>query len=308
MIKDNQHEIFTIRKKSGGIIHSVYNYIDKNNPLIVISPPFEKDIRSTLTLMLYLVNNGFNVFRYDHTYHNGNSTGEIHDWTLSHGLSDMEDVIEFIQNEESISTQGGLSIIGISISSRIGFRYLAQNNDVIDSFLSIVGVIDMQYTLKQILEFDLLGEFMASPDKVWGIKKVLHYPISFDQYCRDCVDKNLHNLQTTIEDINKINTPLSIIVAEDDRWVDINQYHLAFLENRKILKFLSKIPGAGHELYKNPSAAKLVFLETTKIFSILYHNIQRADDDVISPNISELIEYNKKERKREKKYEYIKGC
>jgi acyl transferase len=305
MVREHKQEIFTIKKRNGDIIHAVYNYIDKSNPLIVISPPLEKDIRSILVLMVYLINNGFNVFRYDHTYHNGNSTGKIADWTLSSGLSDMEEVVDFIKNEDSISTQGGFSFIGMSISSRVGFRYLAQNNGAMDSFLSIVGVINMQHTIKGILDFDLINEFVANPGKVWGVRKVLHYPISWDKYCQDCIDNQFHNLETTIEDIKKINTPLSIIVAEDDQWVDINEYHQAFSENPGILKFLLKIPGAGHELYKNPSAAKSAFLETVKIFSETYYNKKLADDGIITPNISEIIELNKEERKREKKYELV---
>lgn len=304
MIKDYKEEVFNFKNKNNHTIHATYSYVDKNAPLIIISPPYEKTIRNTLVPMVYLINNGFNVFRFDNTFHEGNSYGEFVNYTLSSALDDTISVVDFINSEESIVTEGGLSLMGISISARTAYRYLRLYPEMVDSFLGIVGVIDMQYTLKAITEIDLVQSKLDSPPKMWGVKKVLHFPIDYDNFLDDCIGADMHNLESTIDDVEKLCTPISLIVGEDDKWVNINDYEKIFGNYKHTYK-ISKIPGAGHEIYKNPESAKYAFYETVKIFSKFYFNKEVKTEDIMKPTITEIIKVNKKERMREEEYRYV---
>src|SRR5690606_29689470 len=153
-----QEEIVNFTNDSGERIHGVYNYTTKDRPLIVIPPQFEKTIRTNLTAMLYLINNGFNVFRYDNRYSNGNSTGEIVDYTLGGVYDDLCDVMKMLQSNSCIDTRHGVGILGISISSRVIYRYLKLHPSNADVFVSLVGVVNMQHTISTIVGFDVIQE------------------------------------------------------------------------------------------------------------------------------------------------------
>lgn len=300
MIKEYHEKVYDIKVSKDESIHGVYNYIDKDNPLIIITPQFEKTIRTNLTPMIYLINNGFNVFRYDNRYHNGNSTGDIEGYKSSQVIEDIGSVMAFIKSNEEIVINNGIGLLGISISNRNILRYLSQSSHEIDVLVSLVGVVNMQYTIKQILEFDLVLDKLNNPDKEYGIRKVLHYPINWDAFLTDLIDESLHSLESTKEDINRINIPIYLLVSEDDKWIDINEYDAVFKENSEILKGMYKLPNAGHELYKNPQAAEYALEKIVEIFNEFYGN--KKELEVIKPKVTELISLNKRERIRERAF------
>ncbi|PKM93598.1 MAG: hypothetical protein CVU84_14605 [Firmicutes bacterium HGW-Firmicutes-1] len=303
MVRSFNERIINIKTKNGDVIHSVYNYFKENTPLIIIPPQFEKTIRTNLTLMIYLINNGFNVLRYDNRYHNGNSTGDIEDYNLKTALEDLEIVIQYVKSDSSIYNNNGIGLLGVSITSRIIYRYLSDSVKDIDVFLTLVGVVNMQYTLNSIIGFDIVDEVIKEPKKIWGTRKVIKYPVNWDNFIKILINENMHNLETANEDIQKIKTPIYIIASEDDKWVDIEEYEKAFITNKEILKGVYKLPGAGHELYKNPEAAKFAAEQIVKVFQEFW-GIE-SEQHIIKPTITDIIAHNKKERVREKQYENV---
>ena len=301
MIKNYQEEIFCIKNSNNEELHGVYNYIDKKNPLIIITPQFEKTIRTNLGSMIYLINNGFNVFRYDNRYHNGNSTGNIESYKLSQVIEDLDTVMEFIQSEDAIETDQGIGLLGISISSRTIFRYLSQASHPIDVLVSLVGVVNMQATIEAILEHDYIEEVLKDPNKTYGVQKVLHYPINWDIFIRDMIEMDLYSLESTKNDIKDIDVPIYLVASEEDKWININDYNVAFKDNKNVLKEMYKLPNAGHELYKNPQAAEYAMEKIVEIFD-KYYQVNEENHMLIKPKVTELIRQNKKERMRERAY------
>jgi hypothetical protein len=255
--------------------------------------------------MLYLINNGFNVFRYDNTFHRGNSEGEFIDYTVSNTYDDLISVINFIENNPKIDKENGICLFGISISSRICFRYLSNFSGKVDMFLSLVGAVNMRYTINGILGFDLVEQFINEPGKVWGVDKVLSYPINWDHFMSDLIDNKYHDLETTKKEIDKIKTPVSLIAAESDKWIDINEYHYAFSGNKGILHEMYKMPNSGHELYKNPEAARYSFIAMVQILYNYFYKKEINEDTMEKPQITEIIAKNKHERNRERLYQSI---
>ena len=278
----------------------MYNHIEGNGPLVVIPPQFEKTVRTNMTAMLYLVNNGFNVFRYDNRYHNGNSTGSIEKYTMPNALQDLCDVMKFIRGDSAIKTDEGITVMGTSIASRIVFRYLSNKGEGIDVFVALVGVVNMRYTLNNILGFDLVGEYLNNSEACWGMHKVLKCAVDLDNFITSLVSTNMHSLESTQEDIDRIATPVYLIVAEHDRWIDINDYRKVFGNNREIMKKMYKLPGADHELYKNPQAAEHALCQIVNI--LRSHWNMPCDRPVLKPKIAKIIELNRREREREFKF------
>lgn len=301
MISNYQEKIINIENSSKETIHCVYNYTNKELPLIVIPPQFEKTIRTNLTAMLYLINNGFNVLRFDNRNHNGNSTGRIQDYSLGCAYDDLVEVVNFIKEDSIVETRNGMGILGISIASRIVYRYLSLNKNVFDVFVSLAGVVNMRYTLNSILGYDIVQEYLSEPSRDFGIKKVLKYPIKYNNFLDDLVNLNFHTLEATQKDIDKIVTPTSLIVSENDKWIDYNDCNEVFKNNAGILVEMFKLPGAGHELYKNPQSAEVAIKKIVELFRF-HWNMTNENYIIHKPEITEIISVNKRERERERFY------
>lgn len=207
--------------------------------------------------------------------------------------------MDYVDESDEIESKSGIGLFGISISSRVIYRYLSSIPNKIDVLLSLVGVVDMQYTLKAISGIDVVGEALKDPATRYGIRKLIKYPVDWDNFLKILIDNEMHTIETTKADIDKINTPTYLIVSEKDKWVNIDDYHKTFSDNEKILKKTYKISNAGHELYKNPQAAEYAFHAIVGAFSEFWG---RNNTEVIKPNIAEIIEHNRKERAREFKY------
>jgi hypothetical protein len=301
MILDYREKIINIENSSKETIHCVYNYTNKELPLIVIPPQFEKTIRTNLTTMLYLINNGFNVLRFDNRNHNGNSTGRIQDYSLGGAYDDLVEVVNFIKEDPNVETENGMGILGISIASRIIYRYLSLNKNVFDVFVSLAGVVNMKYTLNSILGYDIVQEYLSEPNRDFGIKKLLKYPIDYNNFLHNLVNVSLHTLESTQMDIDRIVTPISLIVSENDKWIDYNECSEAFKNNADILVEMFKLPGAGHELYKNPQSAEVALNKIVELFRS-HWNMTNENYIIHKPEITEIISLNKLERERERFY------
>ncbi len=300
MIKEYNEKIINIEVNENERIYCVYNYIDENKPLIIIPPQFEKTIRNNLTIMVHLINNGFNVLRYDNRNHNGNSTGEIENFSLRKVLEDFEYVIDYLKANKEVNFSNGVGVVGISIASRAIYRYLSEKNGFIDVFIVLVGVINMKYTLNSIVGFDSVQECIDNPSKKFGVRKVLNYPINWDIFLNEMIQDNMHNIDSTIEDVKKIKTPIYMVMAEKDKWVNIDECDAVFNSNREILKDVYKLPNTGHELYKNPESAKYAIMKIVEMFKSYFN--QNENEELVIPTIAEIVSLNRNERQREKKY------
>ncbi|MBN2444670.1 MAG: hypothetical protein JXJ04_25165 [Spirochaetales bacterium] len=305
MVKEYEEIVLNFNNSRGNSIYSIYSFIKGKRPLVIITPQYEKTTKNNLIPMLYLINNGFNVFRYDNTFHKGNSYGNFEQFTLGSSLDDLEAVSRFIKNDERINTDYGVALLGISISSRTAFKFLSGHHNYYDIFLSLVGVVDMQSTLKAITHIDLVQETIDNPRKKWGLRKVINYEIDYDNFLKNCIGENYHNLQSTKNDVDKIKTNTYLLAAEQDPWINFEDCTIPFRDNSTILKEVYKIPHADHLLYKNPEAVKNAINKIVKILSRCFYSQEIPVDEINSPSESDLIRVHKLECKKKRKYQMV---
>jgi len=290
-----EEEILEIEGRDGKRIHCVYNAVDRDEPLVVVAPPFEGTVRNNLLPMLYLVNNGFTVLRFDFVDHRGNSDGKRTEFTLSSGLLDLERVIDEV-GRELPADDHGLALFGGSMSSRIAVRYLAKHHDRVQALLSLVGVVNAAATTRAAtgIDYELL---LRDPDHEYGCVKAINYMLNFDRWTRDLRDAGWHDTAGTRADIDRMATPTYLIVAEADDWTNIDDYQLAYAGNRGILRKTYGIPNAGHELYKTTEIMKSAMRAATR--SLRGHFGLDADAPMTEPTVADLIRLNGRERNRE---------
>jgi hypothetical protein len=300
VIKPIQQRIFEVENARGDTIHCVHDWTSETDPLIVLPPLYEGTVRTNLVPMLYLVNNGFSVLRFDFTHHRGNSAGEMRDFTLGSAYEDLRAVIRFATESGTLGDPSGLGVYATSISSRVVVRYLANDPDRVQVHLSTLGVVDMAKTLTAITGISVRDR-LDDPDTVLGPMRIIHYRIDADRFLRDLAKGNWIDAVGTKADVDRMRTPTYLIVAESDKWVDLKDYHDVYGGNPEILRGTYQLPNAGHEIYKNPEAVKTASLRATRCLRQFFF----ASDDsepLLEPTLAEIIDQNTHERAREVTY------
>lgn len=294
-----QEEVFELEGARGESIHCVLDYVDPTAPLVVIPPQYEGTVRQNLLPMLYLVNNGFRVLRFDFRYHPGNSHGPFEGFTFSTGLEDLRRVMREVHSGQR-SKPAGVGLLGISVSSRLILRLLAEDPSAADVHLSLLGVVDAGATIREATGHDV-QLLLRNPAHRYGPCKGLRYVLDGDRFMGDLVRARWHALDSAKEEIDRIRTSTYLIVAESDRWVRMDDYQYAYRDNTAILRQTFRIPNAGHELNKNPEAAKFVFRAVVQCFQEFFRVPDLAQGQLLwEPTITELIDLNTHERERER--------
>jgi hypothetical protein len=160
----------------------------------------------------------------------------------------------------------------------------------------------MQHTLQIISGINGVQALLDNPNIMFGIRKLLNYPISWDNFIHNMIEYKYHSLESTKTDVSQMIVPTYLIVAEDDQWVPLTFYHEVFSENLAILRGTYKIPKAGHELYKNPKAAEYALEAVVKAFQEFWGRDNFNSNTIFKPNIAEIITINRQEREREFQY------
>src|SRR5437867_428691 len=93
---DIRQDVFEIVTPAGETLHCVYNSAGQGRPLAVVPPLLAGTVRLNLLPMLYLVNNGFDVLRFDFSNHPGNSSGRHDAFTMSRALADIDAVMAHV--------------------------------------------------------------------------------------------------------------------------------------------------------------------------------------------------------------------
>jgi pimeloyl-ACP methyl ester carboxylesterase len=301
MIGTAQQRIFEVKNDRGQLIHCVHDWVSDTDPLVVVPPLYEGTVRTNLLPMLYLVSNGFSVLRFDFTNHRGNSEGEMRDFTLSSACDDLGAVLQHTRDSGWFGNAAGLALYATSISSRVAVRYLAENHGVVQIHLSILGVIDMVKTLTAITKVsvrELIRKQQDQPETCIGLKRIIHYQIDADHFLPDLIQNNWADASGTRVDVDRIETPTYLIVAENDKWIDIDDYKYVYGDNPDILRGTYKLPNAGHEIYKNPEAAKVAGAQATRLLRRLYYGVNESEI-LCEPTLTEMIDQNTRERTRE---------
>ena len=91
----------TIKKDNGQQIHAYHDRPEGAEatelPVVVISPGYGETKRDYLTLAYYFAGNGFQVVRYDHTNHVGESDGSHYQVSLSSMKEDFQTMTRFVR-------------------------------------------------------------------------------------------------------------------------------------------------------------------------------------------------------------------
>ncbi len=247
---------------SGQLIQAYYDAprepLASHSPVIVLSPGYGETKREYIMLAYYFASNGFHVLRYDHTNHVGVSDGDHVHTTLSHMKQDLDAVVTYAAQRWPQSARG---LVATSLSGRVAIKAIAHRTHV-DLLILITPVVDVEQTLQVVHQEDLVGNYQRGERK--GESNVLGFNVSVDRWLADAVHEDFSDISSSIEDVSAIRTPVVIVSAEHDAWVQHASLNTISATLGSQLRAWYVIPEGLHRILENPRKAKLVYRQITK--------------------------------------------
>ena len=286
-----------IQNSQGQVIRAFYDAprspLSSKNPVVIISPGYGESKREYITMAYYFASNGFHVLRYDHTNHVGESDGEHVQTTLSGMRQDLGAVIEYVTARWPESARG---IVATSLSGRVALKTVA--NDVkVDFLYLITPIVDVRHTLQAVHQEDLIASYENKKQK--GVTNVLGFNVELDDWLSDAVHGQYSNLETTRQDISRIQIPVVIVSAEHDAWVQFETTKLITEGLGERLQQWVVIPKGLHRILENPKQARAVYRELTRYAQWEVLPFQ-YDVPVYEPTRKAIGRQNKIEREQKK--------
>lgn len=262
----------------------------RGRPWVVVAPKYGETKKNNLQLAYYLAANGLNVLRFDQTNHVGESEGRMQDFSLPGAVDDIIGCYDYLEEKGYARTA---VLVSNSLSARCAFR-AAVSERRIARLISVVGVVNMQHTLREVYQEDIFGTYLQG--RHWGLTDILGFDINGEIFLGTAVDARMHDLDGTLADLAALRVPLTYFFAMNDTWVDYRDVVRA-TENQPLARLVA-IEGAMHEVRENPKAAEEVFRRV--VWACLSEADYPGDEQakLQIPDKRLILQQNKQERER----------
>lgn len=276
-------------------VHDSSTTLGASKGLVVLVPGFGKTKVDHLSLAYFLAVNGFDAIRYDHSNHVGDSEGSMIFTTLSQMTEDLASVLDYVEVEMGIKHVG---VVSTSLGARVALKHAAEDTRV-QLFVSLIGVFNVQGTLKTIYQEDGFEELLQGVHV--GIRDVLGFQVDTDNFLRDAYQNEFHNLQTSIKDISNLSIPTVFFVADNDPWVSFEEVQSIFHKSSATQREFRRLIGSIHELQENVEAAGYACRNVVIAAEKYLNGVQVDESTVLTPDQNVLTARLRKERKRTSK-------
>lgn len=259
-------------------------------PFVIMAPKYGETKKNNLQLAYSIAANGVNVLRFDHAAHVGESDGPRTGFTLPSGVDDILGAVDYVHERFGAGT---VSLVASSLSARTAIRAAAQDARIAH-LVCIVGVVNVQATLREVYRDDLVAEYLAG--KRWGVTDILGHEIDFDRFLGAAIESRMHDLQGTGDDLGRIAAPVLFCNGDEDAWVEFAEVEAVVgRAPRGTVRVLS---GAKHEVRENDLAAEEVFRVVVGEIVRRAWGMQELPRVLRRPEKRRLLAQNRVERER----------
>jgi PAS domain S-box-containing protein len=183
---------------------------DPNRPVIIVAPGYGQTASDYTALAYYLAEHHFRILRYDPTNHLGNSEGELQQTTVRSMQHDLEQVIEFVRQTWP---QAPVVAIASDLAARAALRTAAHTGPL-DLLLLVNPAIDVAGLLKTVHGHDLIADYQFGLRR--GVCNLLGLNVNVDLFVGDLVAGRCADLESTIDDLRSVRSPLCIATSPAD--------------------------------------------------------------------------------------------
>lgn len=260
-------------------------YADGCSPFVIISPGYAETKRDYISTSYYLAINGFSVLRYDCLNHLGESDGEIIDFTLLDMEDSMRAAINYLEGKFGATKLG---LVASSLSGRAAFK-VAPTEKRISYIISLTSVVDLKTTVSSVYKEDLITGYKKG--NRWGVIDMLGFEVK-DDFLKAAINNCYEDLDSTINDVGKIDAPVYYLVAGDDVWIKYDDVACVYKHTRNTKSKFVKIPNALHQIQENPRLAKLAILNIVEA-CCEYTDPNKNNRELLQPSIHDIVSQNK---------------
>ncbi|HEY4300514.1 MAG TPA: methyltransferase domain-containing protein [Candidatus Didemnitutus sp.] len=264
-------------------------------PWVVVAPKYGETKKNNLQLAYHLAANGLNVLRFDQTNHLGESEGRMQDFSLPGVVDDILGCLDYLGGQHQVAHA---VLISNSLSARCAFRAAARDSRI-SRLISVVGVVNMQATLREVYKDDIFGTYLTG--RHWGLTDILGFDINGQIFLGTAVEAGMHDLDGTVADIARIRVPLVYFYAMNDMWVAYDDVMRA-TAGQPLCRLIA-VEGAMHEVRENPRAAEGVFRQI--IWACRHDTAYPGDEQarLELPDMKVILAQNRHERERMRRSE-----
>ena len=176
-------------------------------PTVIIAPGYGQTALDYVALAYYLAARGLRILRYDHTNHLGNSEGELQHMTLRSMQHDLSKVVEFVRHTWP---QAPVIVIASDLAARAGIKAAVQTGPF-DLLILINPSVNVGETLMTVHGHDLVADYQFGLRR--GISNLLGLNVNIDQFVSDLAAGQFSDLESTLQDLRLLRSPLSIITS-----------------------------------------------------------------------------------------------
>lgn len=247
---------FILKNKNSKHIFVIKSKTIKENPAgnILIIPPYAINSHELFLFNYYLLENNFNVYRFDGINNVGLSSGNIENYTLGQLEEDISLVIDSFFKKDNLP----LIILTQSISFPVALKY-STYNDQISKIISILGVVDVKDTIERVSNTLLDPYIRKEPDLP---KNLLIFGNStiVQSFVDDMIINSLSTIEDTIFYFKRTKTPVFMVSSKNDEYVNYKDVTKCkeYIEEKGKLIVLSDISHMiGRSLFLAKKLAKL---------------------------------------------------
>lgn len=255
---------------------------------VILVPPFGMNSERMFPVSYLLVQNGFEVFRFDpRSAPGGHSSGQMVDYTMSGLVDDIHAMIDRVPDA---------ILVAISLSARSVTRALAHRDDWRAAVL-LTPVVNSHFTVDQAIGWSVFAVRIAGealpPDL-----RILGVPIR-STCIDDILQHDLHDVPHAIADLSRCARPVTLIAGDADPWVKIDEVRATVDGARRAGRpvTLVTVEAASHQLYRNPVLA-LKYFQTAaqECLRVVGRSAERA----VGAPFSEIVSAAESVRLRER--------
>lgn len=283
----------TFLNRTGNEVVAYHDYSQETleAPFVIFPPGFGETKRDYISFSYYCVANGFQVLRYDNTFHLGESEGDIFDTNPKRMEVDLIAAIDWITRNRADAIK--IAVVASSVASRIALR-VARRDARIGFLVSLVGVVNLRRTFLSIYQEDIIGQYING--RRWGSLDILGHLVK-DSFLDVVVNEGYDSLDRTKDDVQHLSIPVVFFTADKDVWVDVSDVEAVAGSADGKSRQLHHIRGGLHQIQENPRLAKEVICETV-LYCMRYVGNSYGPRGVLEPSIRDIVAQNKLELKR----------
>jgi SAM-dependent methyltransferase/alpha-beta hydrolase superfamily lysophospholipase len=265
---------------------------------VVMSPKYGETKKNNLQLAYFFAANGFTVLRFDFTCHFGESEGRMLDFTLPAAVEDTLASIDYLEKHRQAKS---VTLLASSLSALTAFRAV-ERDARIDHLVTMVGVVDLTYTLVKVYQDDLIGGYING--RRYGVLDILGHEVDMDHFFDVTIVENMHTLEGTKNAMRKARCPVTFFPADNDAWVRIEDVEAvaACAERARVYP----IEGAMHEVRENQDAAEKTMRLLVSVCREQSFPGPFTPAEVVIPDKKSIFAQNKIERERLRRAQPVK--